>query len=269
MLYLLFVALTVVFGVATLQWENATGRVILATITALSLIGAHRSFRASQQAQAAKNVTAMGIAQQTEESKSFGLYLRPFYVDPRTPKEPRLTAYGFDFGDGAEAKILERYVEESVRIALGLPVIGLAGRSEFFGPGMVQASDSEWQTQVSSLCQRAAAIIFVVGASEGALWELQFLKNHNLLGKTIFLLEPVDWYVRHNGPQRAAQLFEKSRDAFRRQGIEIPQTRPEAVVFCVDQRMLVIEQRIIVWRETRRGALAESLRAIRPSKLGS
>lgn len=53
-------------------------------------------------------------------------------------------------------------------------------------------SDADWQTAVLKRINVASAIIFVVGRSPGAQWELAQLRERGALGKTLFVFPPVD-----------------------------------------------------------------------------
>lgn len=52
-------------------------------------------------------------------------------------------------------------------------------------------SDDEWQTAVLKRINISAAVIFVVGRSPGAQWELAQLRERGALGKTLFVFPPV------------------------------------------------------------------------------
>ncbi|PQZ92924.1 hypothetical protein CQ018_10660 [Arthrobacter sp. MYb227] len=52
-------------------------------------------------------------------------------------------------------------------------------------------SDDEWQTAVLRRINIASAVVFVVGRSPGAQWELAQLRERGALGKTVFVFPPV------------------------------------------------------------------------------
>lgn len=53
-------------------------------------------------------------------------------------------------------------------------------------------ADDEWQTAVLKRINRSSGIMYVVGRSPGAQWELEQIQNRGALGKTVFVFPPLN-----------------------------------------------------------------------------
>ena len=65
------------------------------------------------------------------------------------------------------------------------------------GAARVHVPDQEWQSDVGRLLTRAKGIIIVPSASDGTIWELEYIQANSILSKCLFVMPPqsrrFDW----------------------------------------------------------------------------
>ncbi|MEL6971081.1 MAG: hypothetical protein AAFZ63_17550 [Bacteroidota bacterium] len=109
------------------------------------------------------------------ELKDYTLYLRGFSLDKKF-------AVTSDTSLIDTAEVLLAKVFKPSLIAIGKPgeSLPIPGARRTYIP------DEDWKVKVQHLIQHANLIVIRVDNSDGLLWELEQIKNHDLLPKTIF-----------------------------------------------------------------------------------
>jgi hypothetical protein len=87
--------------------------------------------------------------------------------------------------------------EESVAWELSCygPVLAIArpgGSSASLGAARMHFSDDEWKTEISERIAEARSVVVTIGRTPGLAWELSHLVHTGQLGKTIFVVPPLD-----------------------------------------------------------------------------
>jgi hypothetical protein len=70
------------------------------------------------------------------------------------------------------------------------PLVGLGEPGEAIGVGRITTPDAEWQRDVQKLAHAAQSILVIPSNHAGTQWELNYLKEQNLLSKSIFVMPP-------------------------------------------------------------------------------
>lgn len=121
-------------------------------------------------------------------SLEFALYLRPFRMDTRMIRKTvgaKLGIISYSYYTGND----QIYLEDMLRQVIGdYPVVGI-GPSER-GIGKIAAPESQWKEDVRLLATNAKLIFLIPFDSPGCLWELQLLRENQLLNKTVFIIPP-------------------------------------------------------------------------------
>lgn len=244
---------------------------LFATFALLTSWGFIGDFRRQTQAQKKRNRHAQVVLSDPKVSRGrYVLYLRAFYLDerPSAPAE-RLTFSGLRaeedasglFGIGAE---FSNYVEASIKTAFGqIPLLGLAGHFDFFGPAQIRIGGADWHEKVATLCTHAKAIIYIVGGSSGLDWELEHIVSSNHLSKTIFVIPPFALLEKQYGYQGSRVDIFEARDIFGRLGIPLPKPNFSGRVFTVHPRTYDVSQWDIVSLSRRDRTLASALYSVR------
>ncbi len=144
------------------------------------------------------------------------LLLRPFAVDEMVrvvnPHRRDYVLFPAHIYEPVDIPI-ERLFAEALKPHMQLQAIG----GEPTGPGVVQATDSDWRDRFLELARRAVGIIVIPLPGEGVIWECKQLRDNGYLGKTVFLTPPYDGF---------SVEFSLAIDEFRKQlkdhGFELP-----------------------------------------------
>jgi hypothetical protein len=118
----------------------------------------------------------------------FSLFLRAFETTGRMPRQEELPlAPGFDPRmDEDKTTDFERVLAEAVEN--GLPLVALGGPGEQIGAGRIMTSEERWKEDVALLATAALVIFLFPSTRPGTLWETDWLIQHAILKKTIFVM---------------------------------------------------------------------------------
>lgn len=122
--------------------------------------------------------------------RPFSLYLRAFKKDglftwQRTPNN----FFDMDYYDRPDIDSYERVLSDAVRKSA--PLIGFGNRGGMqFGFGSAGRINL-WQDQITTALQRASLVFVLPATSDGTLWEIGEIIRGGHLGKTVFLLPPL------------------------------------------------------------------------------
>jgi hypothetical protein len=140
------------------------------------------------------------------------LYLRSFEQDGK------ITIGGLKF-ETALASVLEHYADTAA----------FDGLDRFEGK-VIRLTGKKWLEKVAELTSIASLIIMVPGITEGVCKEIRYLRDNNLLEKTLFLVPPSD-KVREEWEQ-VRQLEEWQLE----RGQSIPPYAPEGFIFTLNNK---------------------------------
>lgn len=116
----------------------------------------------------------------------FALYLRAFDTTERLISQP--TGHEFGGGDNVPHHLdLETVVHSALWREMPLIAVGRPGDIAS-GAGRLVLDEVGWQHGVAALAGAAELLIMIPSAHPGTLWEMNWLREHDLLGKTIFVM---------------------------------------------------------------------------------
>lgn len=223
-------------------WENTVDKSILAIgVIALitSTIGGIGRFVLAWEnraVQGAKDLDAATILREVKTSDSkvtpprFFLYLRPFHITGKMPMETdtkRAIPLSPKYYEPA-LEDLESAIESTLRPLA--PLIGLGMPGEAVGAGRILSQDTEWQSEVVSLADKASIVLVIPSAAAGTKWEIEWLSRNNYLGKCIFLMPP------RGKPEEIQpdELWLHAKAALEELGITLPVYNPSGALFKLD-----------------------------------
>jgi len=233
---LILVAIVLLFSISPEAAARAGPRAFLIALGLVALVSAVFEYKGRRIVQQMKDEAARKAADLSTgrgPESNFVLYLRPFVLDVQVE---RPTAGVFSLWPKPidyEASI-ESFVERGVTAALpNAQLIAVKGSDGFLGPGQVSLDQTAWKREVAQLSSRARAIVFVLGASEGARWELKHVVRSGHLGKTVFILPPFDIFQKSWGWGRARSYFTTIAVAFAQNGLALPEPAAGGKAFVV------------------------------------
>lgn len=141
-----------------------------------------------------KKLAALSVREVlTKPDEKYLLYLRPFASDdvklplPRLPLVSRLMA-PLPFRTLAEEEFFDVADGYMPLIAVGRPG---EGQGKTGGVAYREyLSDESWKDYVEDKVLNADKIVFMIGATEGVLWELNLILSLGAAAKTLFFFEP-------------------------------------------------------------------------------
>jgi hypothetical protein len=170
-------------------WEKFL--LLALTTTPLSRMAdaAYRSdIRRGQRRRNQLTADLVGRLRDGDEVEPCVLYLRPFAVTNRLP-----ASYQSRLRRKAPVHLdLEILLERSLRNQRSFVALG---RSAEMGEGAarVTTGDDDWRDIVQLLARQATFVAMVPLSRPGTMWELQWLAEQDLLGKTLFIMpETID-----------------------------------------------------------------------------
>lgn len=179
---------------------------------------ANRQFQQRQWNALAQQL-AEGKLQNLPNGAPFALYLRPFALESflRQPKRFFTLFFrdvvNFDF-------VLQEYFK-----GMGMLMISIGETNEEAGAGHVLTDDAVWRERFRTLAVRAFTIVVVPGVNPSIRSEIRWLRDTNLLGKTIFF-KPAPY---------PAPYWQTAQEVFRtEEGINLPDWLPRQVSFRVE-----------------------------------
>ena len=156
---------------------------------------------------------------------SFSLFLRPFSVTRRLPIRNPYKILGFLWAPSVgEPDTIDLETLLSDAFSPENPLVGLGSPGEAIGIGRIEASDAEWKSQVERLASASRSIFVIPSDHEGTKWEINHLRAHSLLAKTVFVMPP-------KGAPDVQLNWEESR---REVPIEMPPYSDTGMLYTVD-----------------------------------
>lgn len=205
------------------------GAGILFGIIAMHFARVERRLEQKQRDRIAERLVAKiegQIASQDADSEiqPFALYLRPFGLE-KAIRKWRIGLTGFKTFFLETDKVNFEHFLVEIFNSLDLVLISFGFHDGQVGAGRVNTSDIEWIDRFRKLADRATAIVVVPGSQPGIIEEIRWLRERNLLAKTIFFKPR--WYPRVAW-QKMAQFYEDEG------GIKFPAFSPKQIAFRVD-----------------------------------
>ena len=71
------------------------------------------------------------------------------------------------------------------------PVVGLGRPGEALGVGRILTNEEDWRAAAIKLINRAMYIFCIPSSRAGTLWEIDYILEHHLSGKAIFIMPPL------------------------------------------------------------------------------
>jgi hypothetical protein len=106
-----------------------------------------------------------------------------------------------------------------------MPIIALGRPGEHVGAGRIETSDATWKADITRMIEASEMALCVPSATEGTLWELDFLVKRDLLDKTVFIMPPATRHVNY------AREWERVRQSPIQDVLALPPYVPEGVLF--------------------------------------
>ena len=169
------------------NWKYIIVSAILGILTHLCIVKA----RANEQIQRDNQGAVIVRDLKQGIHRDYYLYLRPFSLDLATSeKNPEHSPYPFvpNYYTQGQSEFFETAFSEAMRGSI--PILSLGRKGELVGASRVETSDEEWQPLFILLAARARGIFLFPGSSTGSLKELLWLRDDNLLSKTVCLQPP-------------------------------------------------------------------------------
>lgn len=129
-------------------------------------------------------------------------------------------------------------------------LIALGRQGEIIGgASRLVSTDSEWKTTVEILAEHAKSILIVPSNHEGTLWEIELLKEHNWLSKSIWIMPEtisqtgfnagvvsiVPRIYRKWGYYIYPPIWNQATEAVKKLNIELPTYENKGMIFMIDQ----------------------------------
>jgi hypothetical protein len=157
----------------------------------------------------------------------FYLYLRAFETTGRLHVPLFLRLRKISIGlNRLVTNDVESYVSSAIRRIAPLVALGRAG--EAIGAGRIVTDDDHWKADIRVLMDRAKAILVVPSDRPGTMWEIETLKNSDLLHKVIFIMPP-----RSKGALDTRERWEVARQAMAAHGLDAPDYQDHGLLFVV------------------------------------
>jgi hypothetical protein len=164
---------------------------IVALILGVSARWCFRKGRANEQIQRDNQGAVIVRDLKQGIHRDYYLYLRPFSLDlAASEKNPEYSPSPFvvNFYTQDQSEFFETEFSEAMRSSI--PILSIGRKGELVGASRVETSDEEWQSLFILLAARARGIFLFPGSSTGSLKELLWLRDNNLLSKTVCLQPP-------------------------------------------------------------------------------
>lgn len=184
----------------------------------------------------------------------FALFLRPFSVTRRLSVTNPYKSGGY-LWPGAAAEPNEVDLETLLSDAFGrnTPLIALGEPGEAIGAGRVKAPETDWREAVKKLASAAESILVIPSAKDGTKWEIEYLKEHGLLAKCIFIMPP----------STSLEVAESWRSSIGKLPIYMPPYERMGMLFSVDNLGQVAARSDLNVKTTR--ALALRISSVSPA----
>lgn len=180
------ISLWIPLGLDARWWVKVLLLIILAT-PLMSIANAR--YRADVlRAQQRRDVHATRLAQAVRASEPverFALYLRPFISTDRLMAQMLPTH--MQMSEVPVHLDVETLLARSFRATVPVIALGTSGDT-VEGAARVTVSDDKWRETVEALARRAEFIAMVPLSRPGTMWELEWLKQSDLLNKVLFIM---------------------------------------------------------------------------------
>ncbi len=136
--------------------------------------------------QSARDKAAVNLFSSIKNSNKpepFVLYLRPF--DSTGQLDAPLVTSSLAV-QGLDTRELEELFFQALS-PIG-PMVALGKPGENIGAGRVHAVEDDWQKQFTALAVKAKVVVILPSSHAGTLWEVEWLKNSDLLYKCVFVM---------------------------------------------------------------------------------
>lgn len=214
------------FGQAIFGFPDpiAEGRVVFVIpsilFTCLAAVAGREMIRENQE---------LEDAQALDNTRPYALLLRPFTTDTALPvANPEGSSWLFSPRAAFEDRRIDlaRLLAQAVKPQLQLRAIGGTPT----GPGIIRSPDDQWRGEFQQLAQGAHGIILIPVTGKEIPWELEQLRQHGWLQKTVLLIP--GWHGRGPRPQAVSAPFLES---LRANGFEIPHPQEQTAMVRLDE----------------------------------
>ncbi|MEV5936848.1 hypothetical protein AB0L56_30075 [Streptomyces sp. NPDC052079] len=147
----------------------------------------HSSKRDVWRDQERRNVEASKTLKRIEAGEphaAITLYLRAFMTEDRFSAQPLLR--GVSLASPNDHLDLEELLRRALYPQSQL--VGVGNRGAMSGSAQVRAQSADWKKLVDLLIREAELIVIVPSAQPGTFWELQRIRHHRKLHKTILIM---------------------------------------------------------------------------------
>ena len=193
------------------------------------------------------------------------------------PREDQLPlAPGFDPRmDEDMTTDFERVLAEAAE--KGLPLVALGRPGEQIGAGRIMTSEERWKEDIELLATAALVIFLFPSTRPGTLWETDWLMQHAMIKKTIFVMPPMrkkSIFFKSGGQTYDwRSIWPELVSTIRNRGIEFPKYEDKGELFTlgndlrvsVSTKLRAADHRFWMMRDIRRQlmAMADQLRSAR------
>jgi uncharacterized membrane protein YhaH (DUF805 family) len=247
---------------------------VLLLALALGYAGHVVSRRHRQYEQRKRDMRAQKIFEDAQINKApdFSLFLRAFETTGRMPRKVQYDGWA---STGLDPRMEDDKVRDfelvfAQAVEKGLPLVALGGPGEQIGAGRILTSEERWKEAVELLAAAAVVIFLFPSTRPGTLWETDWLIQHGMIKKTIFVMPPFksgdqayDW----------RSIWPELASAMRNKGIEFPSYDDKGLLFSlgndlrvsVSTKLVAADSRIRIIRDIRRQLMrmADELKSAR------
>jgi hypothetical protein len=224
--------------------------IVIVSTLACGYAGSALSRRHKQREQQKRDSRAADIlsASQQQIAPDFSLFLRAFETTGRMPFEASTTWVqpGFD-PRHTEDRVIDIEAQLAHAVEQFIPLVALGRPAEQFGAGRALTTEERWKEDIGHLGNAALVIFMFPSARPGTLWELDWLREHRFLRKTVFLVPPDGSRSSslRRGSYEWSAVWSELRVAFEARGIEIPEYDKSGQLFSVaDNGRVTIKTRL-------------------------
>jgi hypothetical protein len=121
----------------------------------------------------------------------YSLYLRSFRTTGQMPGEDTssLLQVGFDPRIGS-SQVADLETVFAQVLESEAPIVALGTPGEQFGAGRVKTNDDRWKNDLEVLADKAFLLLVLPSLGESLLWEIEWIKLHGHLKKSLFVMPP-------------------------------------------------------------------------------
>jgi hypothetical protein len=215
------------------DWSFSTLAIGLGSFAVVTVIGGLIHLGEAKYVQRARDRKAaeMSEAVMTGHAPPYFLYLRPFFLTRRmdlaNPKHAQIPTTVNFYSEGKKID-LETMLERAVRkygilLALGQP-------GEMLGAGRLAVDDKEWKERFEALAVAAECIFVIPSHTTGCKWEIEWLRGHAYLSRSVFIMPPKLDRQKVDIEQR----WRQAASALVGSGINLPIYNPSGLLFTLN-----------------------------------